>query len=110
MDQLKLRPIFVNDEAGRPVAVQVDLESFQHVLELLSALLRDGRVPAGVPADDPVLRQLSAMLAEDGEEGDPRERLEELLDTLTLLRAKAAAEEYVDYEDIRAELLESDRP
>lgn len=109
MDQTKLRPVFISDEAGRPVAVQVDLESFQHVLELLSALLRDGRVPAGVAADEPLLRQLGALLAEDDHQGDPRERLEDLLDSVTLLRAKAGAEQYVDYEDVRAELLELDK-
>ncbi|GEM_PF-5666502 len=109
MDQFKLRPMFVNDEAGRPVAVQVDLESFQQVLELLGALLKEGRVPPGVAADEPLLAQLSAMLDGDAE-GDPRERLEDLLDTLTLLRAKADSEEYVDYEDMRVELLELDKP
>jgi len=110
MDDVRLKPMFVKDDAGKPVAVQVDLASFQHVLELLAALLQDGRVPAGLSADDPLLVQLADLLGGNGDSTDPRERLEDLLDSVTLLCAKAEPAEYVDYEDVRAELLNPDKP
>jgi len=39
MDDIRLKPVFVKDDAGKPVAVQVDLASFRHVLELLEDAL-----------------------------------------------------------------------
>jgi hypothetical protein len=110
MAKARLRPVIVTDETGRPAAVQVDLASFHHVLELLAALLRDGRVPAGMSADDPLLVQLADLLGGNGDSTDPRERLEDLLDSVTLLCAKAEPADYVDYEDVRAELLKPDKP
>ena len=109
MDEVKLKPVFITDETGRPVAVQVDIESFQHVLELLAALLRNGRIPPGLPADDPLLKQLSGLLEGQGDYDDPLERLEDLVDSVAFLRAKADAADYIDYEDVRAELLELDK-
>jgi len=109
MDEVKLKPVIVSDGAGKPVAVQVDLVSFQHMLELLAALLRDGRTPLGIEMDDPLLARLAGLLERDDEDRDPREQLEDLLDSVTLLCAKADPTDYVDYEAVRSELLELDK-
>ncbi|MBN2082235.1 hypothetical protein JW859_08505 [bacterium] len=109
MDPVKLKPMFISDEAGRLVAVQVGLESFQHMLELLADLLNNGRIPSGVSADEPLISQLAGLLDSTDAADDPRELLEDLLDSVTLLRAKAEQSDYIDYDDVRADLLEPDR-